>query len=124
MSGRNSGISRTASHFSGEGLFLSLFSFIRGRTISFLFLPFLKLLLPLRAFKEAAQIGKNGSCETFYHAVRYIFGFYVSKDHLEDFEFYDAVLGFDSYKDKTPIATGKSLNVHEDEKVCCNLAEL
>lgn len=33
---------------------------------------------------------------------------YISKDHLEDFEFHDAVLEFDNYKDKTPIATGKA----------------
>lgn len=41
---------------------------------------------------------------------------YISWNHLEDFEFHDAVLIFESYKDNTLIVTAKCLNMHKDTK--------
>lgn len=41
---------------------------------------------------------------------------YVSANHLEGFEFHDAILKFVSYKDKTLTATAKYLNLHKDTR--------
>lgn len=41
---------------------------------------------------------------------------YVSYNHLEDFEFHDSVLEFESYKDNTLVVTAKYLNIHKDTK--------
>lgn len=41
---------------------------------------------------------------------------YASYNHLEDFEFHDAVLGFENYKDNTLIVTARCLNIHKNAK--------
>lgn len=45
---------------------------------------------------------------------------YTSWNHLEDFEFHDTVLLFESYRDNTLIVTAKHLNIHKDAKQNAN----